>query len=115
MQYYPVVGEWDRQGNGNRWIEWSSQDSSEQGDPITGWFRVKGRQLSMFSSDTDGKPEQKFAAGRIEQFRLFRQEPDGLWGTAPGANATVDVWGQRIDKLATLAITNQSIYDSLFG
>ncbi len=69
----------------------------------------------MFSSEANGEPAQKFASGRIEQFSLFRHEPDWVWVTTPGANATVDVWGQGIDKLAILTITNQSIYDNVFG
>ncbi|MEY3750432.1 MAG: hypothetical protein RLZZ186_851 [Cyanobacteriota bacterium] len=115
MQYYPIVGEWERQSERGRWLEWSTQGNADQGDPITGWFRINGRRLSMFSSSDDGTPAEKFAAGRITKMQTFRATEDGLWGTAPGADAVVDVWGQGINKLATLAVINQTTYDNLFS
>ncbi len=86
MQQYAISGEWDRAGGRRRWLEWSQ-----------------------------GAPDERFAAGRISQKQLFSALDEGLWGSNPGAGAVVDVWGDGINKLATLAVTNVAVYDSLFG
>lgn len=115
MQYYPIIGEWDRQGDPGRWIAWSSSVDSTGDDPITGWFRVNGRRLSMLSSDAQGRPDQRFASGRIQRLQTFRSVDDGLWGTSPNPGDVVDVWGDGINKLASLGVINQGVYDSLFN
>jgi hypothetical protein len=52
MQQYAINGDWERLGTSKRWLEWSSGDQNE----ITGWFKVSGRRIRMFSSDADGEP-----------------------------------------------------------
>ena len=111
MQQYAITGEWDREPGRTRWLEWSQDNTDE----ITGWFEVKGRRIRMYSSDANGAPDERFAAGRISQKQLFNSLDEGLWGSNPGAGAVVDLWGDGINKLATLAVTNFAVYDNLFG
>ena len=115
MQQYTITGEWDRADDSQRWLEWSSGDQ----DAITGWFKVNGRRIRMFSSDATGEPETRFAAGRVTQPALLRTLNVGEWGSNPGLSANdagvVDVWGDGINKLASLLVTNERIYSSLFG
>ena len=111
MQQYAITGEWDREPGRTRLLEWSQDNTDE----ITGWFEVKGGRIRMYSSDANGAPDERFAAGRISQKQLFNSLDEGLWGSNPCAGAVVDVWGDGINKLATLAVTNFAVYDNLFG
>ncbi len=118
MQQYAISGDWEREGSSKRWLEWSEGETDE----ITGWFEVKGRRIRMFSSDAAGRPDARIASGRVEQLKLLRSLDDGFWGTNPtliGASDAspdvVDVWGNGINKLATLTVTNEQLYNSLFG
>jgi len=115
MEYYPVLGEWDQQKGSQRWLAWSTDSSAEgETDLITGWFRRQGRRLSMFTANADGTPGERFATGTINRIALFKATEDGIWGSNPGPSPLVDVWGDGINKLASLHVTNQSIYDALF-
>ena len=111
MQYYSVTGEWARQEGNRRWIPW--QDDSRDG--LTGWFKSKGRHLSMVSAGRNGAPDVCFAKGELGRTPAFNLTWDGSWGTNPGLTPVVDVWGVGIAKLATLTVTNQQVYDQLFG
>jgi hypothetical protein len=115
MQQYAIIGDWERQGTSKRWLEWSSGDQDE----ITGWFKVSGRRIRMFSSDAAGDPSTRFAAGRISQPSLLQSLDAGEWGSNPGLAGgdpgVVDVWGDGINKLASLMVTNERVYDTLFG
>jgi hypothetical protein len=118
MQQYAISGDWDREGTSKRRLEWSEGET----DAITGWFEVKGRRIRMFSSDVAGRPESRIASGRVEQPKLLRSLDDGFWGSNPAAlgpsdasPAVVDVWGNGINKLASLVVTNEQLYNAIFG
>jgi len=118
MQQYAITGDWEREGKGQRWLEWSEGDT----DVITGWFEVKGRRIRMFSSDAAGRPDARIASGRVQQPKLLRSLDDGLWGSNPAvmsasdtSPAVVDVWGDGINKLASLVVTNEQLYNTIFG
>lgn len=111
MQFYSVRGGWEHQRRDSRWIPW--QDDSADG--LTGWFKQKGKTLSMYSSDSKGAPGVRFARGELKRAGAFELTADGIWGTNPGLAPVVDVWGDGIAKLASLAVTNQTVYDQLFG
>ena len=115
MQQYAINGDWERLGTSKQWLEWSSGDQDE----ITGWFKVSRRRIRMFSSDADGEPGARLAAGRVTQPSLLRSLNDGSWGSNPGLSGAdageVDVWGNGINKLASLMVTNERLYDALFG
>jgi hypothetical protein len=118
MQQYAISGDWEREGRSKRLLEWTDSET----DAITGWFEVKGRRIRMFTSDDTGRPEARIASGRVEQPKLLRSLDDGFWGSNPAvmsANdsspAVVDVWGNRINKLASLVVTNEELYNTIFG
>ena len=115
MQQYAINGDWERADRSRRWLEWSTTEADE----ITGWFQVKGRRIRMYSEDSAGRPDQCFASGRVGQLKLLRSLDTGEWGSNPdsldGSTGVVDVWGSGINKLASLVITDQQIYDMLFG
>lgn len=116
MQQYAIPGDWERESQ--RWLEWSDGET----DAITGWFEVKGRRIRMFSSDAAGRPGARLASGRVDQPKLLRSLDDGLWGSNPAvmdatstSPAVVDVWGDGINKLASLTVTNEQLYNTIFG
>ncbi|MFM7652956.1 MAG: hypothetical protein ACKO5M_08560 [Vulcanococcus sp.] len=111
MQYYRVSGVWERPDAQRGWFPWREDGA----DVVTSWFRQRGRTLAMHSATASGDPGASFARGRIERRLLFSTTNDGSWGTDPGLAPVVDVWGDGIVKLATLAITNIAVADSLFG
>lgn len=115
MQQYAITGDWERDGTSKRWLEWSSGDQDE----ITGWFKVRGRRIRMFSSNAAGDPTTRLAAGRISQLSLLESLDAGEWGSNPGGDGgdpgMVDVWGNGINKLASLMVTNTGAYNALFG
>lgn len=118
MQQYAIAGDWDREGTSKRWLEWSEGDT----DVITGWFEVKGRRIRMFSSDAAGRPDARIASGRLEQPKLLRSLGEGFWGSDPGfgqqsaaSPSVVDVWGNGINKLASLVVSNEQLYAQIFG
>ena len=110
MQLYAITGTWERRGPASRWMEWSGGDTDE----ITGWFKVKGQRILMYSSDASGKPDQRFAKGSLTQKQAFNGIDLGPWGSNPSPEAVIDVWGTGIQKLASLNVTNNSLYDILF-
>jgi hypothetical protein len=117
MQQYAINGDWEREGTSQRWLEWSEGDT----DVITGWFEVKGRRIRMFSSDAAGKPDARIASGRVDQLKLLRSLDHGFWGSNPAVVAAtdaspgvVDVWGDGINKLASLVVTNEQLYNNIF-
>ena len=111
MQFYSVSGEWERQRPDHRRIPW--QDSSD--DAVTGWFKLKGRTLSMYSTLASGEPAVRFASGTLHRKVDFDRIGSGSWGTNPGEAPVVDLWGNGIAKLASLSVTNPTVYDQLFG
>ena len=122
MQQYAITGDWEREGKRQRWLEWSEGESESGTDAITGWFEVKGRRIRMFSSDTFGRPDARIASGRVQQPKLLPSLDDGLWGSNPAVMSTsdtspaeVDVWGDGINKLASLVVTNEQLYNTIFG
>lgn len=117
MQQYAITGNWEREGKGKRWLEWSEGET----DAITGWFEVKGRRIRMFSSDSAGRPDARMASGTVDQPKLLRSLNDGEWGSNPavmgaaGEGSLVDLWGDGINKLASLVVTNERLYNSVFA
>lgn len=110
MQQYAITGDWEHSGTSSRWLEWSSGETDE----ITGWFELKGRRIRMYTSDAIGAPDERFAAGHVNQKQLLQTLDSGPWGSNPGADATVDIWGNGINKLAHLLVTNKAIYNATF-
>jgi len=111
MQYYSVSGGWEHQRQDDRWMPWHDGEH----DRLTGWFKLKGRRLSMYSSLASGKPAVRFASGKLQRVADFEQAREGSWGTNPGLQPVVDLWGNGIAKLASLTVTNPSVYHELFG
>ena len=118
MQQYTISGDWENEGKTKRWLEWSEGDT----DAITGWFELKRRRILMYSSDAAGRPEARIASGRVDQPRLLRSLNQGESGSNPAkvdnsaaSPAMVDVWGNGINKLASLVVTNEQLYNSIFS
>lgn len=110
MQLYAINGTWERSGVSSEWMEWSHGVSDE----ITGWFKVKGHRIRMYSSDNFGKPDQQFARGQLTQKKAFNAVELGPWGSNPGPEAVIDVWGAGIQKMASLTVNNYALYNHLF-
>ena len=110
MQQYAITGDWERSANSRRWLEWSSGETDE----ITGWFELKGHRIRMYTSDAAGAPDERFAAGRVNQKHFHNAINTGLWGSNPGRESMVDIWGDGINKLANLIVMNRAVYNEAF-
>jgi hypothetical protein len=70
-------------------------------------------------SDVAGDPATRLAIGRISQLSLLESLNAGEWGSNPGGHGgdpgMVELWGNGINKLASLMATNTGAYNALFG
>lgn len=120
MQLYSIFGEWKRSAQPkNPWRTWTVKKLGKPKDSITGFFKIENRKVSMVAAGRDGKPQDKpFAVGQVtassaRDLASLAMGPIGI--NSEAQHPTIDLWGAGIRKLGTLTVTNDAIFDKLFG